>query len=342
MRSGAPDKIMLQTNPCYKMVKHDNTNLVDYSFKELKELLADGSMILPADEADILHANKLFNQGLTDQDGILLPQRFKSTGSGTIPTLAVIDYKEFVPKNSKFYKELDGKTSAKYAKFTEYSTADFGELFLDEINAMGRIAIKTTTGSGSRGVILIDPERVHLGGKYVPALTHSVWKEFMKFAESEYERTDGETRIIIQDLIPSNLLKVNVDFIIKHGKLLGYRWDEVNQSQQFTNWDNGTVVRNGYTDDVVCDIVCYLVDECGIENAIMNFEAFSDETSETWIVEFNWRYSNSMFTFEAFGIDPIWNYINDQSFEIPYGRHKFARYWRAMLYENIPGYHVGK
>lgn len=329
MRSGAPDKICLWTDGSYLMRAHDNTNLVDYDLDELAELYRNEEYILPADEGDILHANEMFTRGLVDQQFILLPL--------TVDNI-VIAYGKFVPKDSMIYKYLQQFTGVKYAEFELMDLLQFKTKYIQDSAYFDRKAIKTATGSGSRGVILVDPDRVHLGGKYVDNLDSADLDGFCKFVEKE------DCKILIQDLIPyepDRLMKCNVDFVIRDGKLLGYKWDYVNQSQQFTNWDNGYFVRNEYLDDLMSKVAKYLVTN-GIMNAIMNFECFSDMESETWMVEFNWRYSNSMFEGQALNIDLISCYLNNTPFEVPMGSHKFARYWQCALYSDINRYHIGK
>lgn len=338
LRAGAPDKINLWTDKSYQLLKHDNTNLIDYSFDELSDLMNTAQYILPADEGDILHANKEFECGLINQSFILLPQVYASVNGLTY--LKVIDHDSFVPKDSKIYEDLEYCTGIRYPKFTKISREEY-ECQYEELGK--EIAIKSTSGSGSRGVLLVsdDPERLKLGGKWIREIDDITHKEFMKFCDNE------KCDIIIQDLIPlkdkegKTLLKCNTDFVIRDGNLLGYKWDNVNQSQQFTNWDNGTFERNEYTDEVMEGITEYLTSK-GIVNAIMNFESYSNLEDETWMVEFNWRYSNSMFEAQAFNIDLVGQYLKNEDFELPYGTHKFSRYWQCALYSKIPGYNKSK
>jgi hypothetical protein len=252
-------------------------------------------------------------------------------------TPVVINYDDFVPKDADIYQLLNNYTDVKYAEFTTVKVREFKA----PGNDVQGVAYKTTTGSGSRGVILIDKDRIHLGGKYVAKSSDADWVGFKKFAESQ-----PDCKIMIQQLIPNrpSLTKVNVDFVIRDGELLGYKWDATDPSAVFTNWNWGYFVRNNYTDKIMKQIHYYLTTIYGIKNAIMNFEAFSDICEETWMVEFNWRYSNSMFEWQALGIDPIYQYLKRESFDdkMPYGNHKFSRYWQCALYENIDDYHSGK
>lgn len=331
MRAGAPDKAMLAHLNELDYIKHDFTNLVDVSVDDILDIGDAGQYILPADEGDIKYANqikdKMIHLGF-DQSFILLPCITDDEGHKYI-----IDYNTYIPKDNELYQTIEEETGVKYAKFTSYSIDEFLSLDLDRTE---KCAYKTTTGSGSRGVLLIDPDRINLGMKYRESLTDSDLNSFIEFARKE------NCNIMIQDLIANdpNLLKINVDFAIREGNLLGYKWDIVNQSQQFTNWDNLTIIRNQFTDKIMKLISSHLV-SYGISDALMNFEAFSDMNSVIWLIEFNWRYSNSMFECQAFDCDLVYNYINGIPFAIPFGEYKAIRYWQCMLYEDIPNYKIG-
>lgn len=309
LRAGSPDKANLWHYPFYTFTKLNHRNLVDYTNKELVE----GEYYLPADEGDIIHANKKIDKKYHPY--ILLPQ----TKDGLI-----INYDEFVPKNAKVYKDLEKNTGIIYPKSKIMSVTTLRR----DGNSITKGVLKTTSGSGSRGVYVIDEDRLHLGNKVVAKMTDNDIESLINYAKSQ------KAQIILQDLIPGNLEKVNIDFIIRNGKLLGYKWTVMNQSQQFTNWDNGYILVNKYTDGLMKKLTKYLV-SLGVHNAIMNFEAFSDNKATTWMVEFNWRYSNSMFEFEAFNIDPIYHYLTNTSFKIPVGKHYFTRHWQCSLNENL-------
>lgn len=323
MRAGAPDKFGLELlSDKYEYVKHDNCNLRTLSKEMMDEMLGDTNYILPADEVDILVANLAFDRGGgDDQSRILLPQMVDEDGY-----YRVIPYYEYVPKDSHIYEKLAKSDEFfNYPKYKSYTISQFE----DAIKTVDRnkMVVKTTTGSGSRGVWVVDKERIHLGGKCISEFTKTQYDSIIQFAKSE------GCDIMIQDLCDINLLKCNTDFVIKGGELLGYKWDIVNQNQQFTNWDNGHFFRNEYTDKVMEYVTELLVEE-GIENAIMNFESYSDCNSRTELVEFNWRYSNSMFeTNNSLGIDLIACYLEDKEFEIPVGEHKFVRHWTCSLYD---------
>lgn len=321
LRAGAPDKFLLWSDDLINYVKRDNTNLVDLTNKELNEIYLNSQYVLPADEGDIIRANKFAKDcSNVPQNFILLPQYKDGT---------VINYIDYVPKDSQVYEKLEQNTGIKYMPYTVCPI----DKFVIPSNGIYGIAFKTTTGSGSRGVILIDPDRIHLGGKYYKQSSDVNWDEFIKFAKSQ----PSYCKIMIQDLIPNKdtLTKVNVDFVIKNGELLGYKWDKTDPKAVFTNWNFGWFIRSKYTDEVMGKLANYLINECGVYNAIMNFEAFSDLQSETYLVEFNWRYSNSMFEGQALGIDLVSNYLNNKKFEVPFGEHKFTRYWQCALYKDI-------
>lgn len=331
LRKGAPDKGMIWTDGTYLEIGHNNCNLVDFNACLLDFIRTSGEYVLPADEGDIKWANIISSKDPgCNQEFILLPQtvvggKFK-----------VINYDEFVPKDSQVYKELTKLTELKYPKCRQVSISNFEEnCTLDYLNNQ-RVVIKTTTGSGSRGVYIIDPNRAYLGGSFVDKLSQEQYNNFLDFAKSE------KCEILLQEVIPfgNNLMKCNTDFVIRDGKLLGYKWDLVDQHQVQTNWDHFDVVRNEYTDKIMYQISNYLV-SLGVVNAIMNFESFSDLNSETWMIEFNWRYSNSMFECQAFHVDLVGKYLRNEPFELPYGKHHCLRYWQCIKVEDIPNYKEG-
>lgn len=331
-RGGAPDKGMIKVLPSCNLIKHDHTNLVDYNYELLDDYRKNWELILPADEGDIKYANKLYSLGLKDQSFILLPQELDQQ-----EYLKVIDYDKFVPKDSEFYQNLNKHTHFKYPKYQSLTIEEFmREYPIDFLNKM-RVAIKTTTGSGSRGVWLINPDAVHYGGKYVSKLSHEQYTSFIDFAYKE------NCRIIVQDLIPfqeRNLLKCNTDFVIRDRKLLCYKWDITDQNQLFTNWDHFDVIRNEYTDKMMKQMTDYLI-SLGIVNAIMNFESFSNLEDETQLIEMNYRFSNSMFELNAFNVDFISIYLQENKFELPYGKRHCLRYWQCIQTDEIPNYKEG-
>lgn len=323
MRGAAPDKFNMWTDKSYEMINHDFTNLVDYSEEEIEALDEKGEYIISADEGDILHVNKFTK----NHSSIILPKDRDGK---------VIEYKKYIPKDSRLYNIFQTDKVFRYAPFYTLS--------LDELKRKihnhdyhNEVAIKTVTGSGSRGVILVtkNKELLNLGGKYVTDVESSaMWIDFVKFAEKE------GCDIMIQDLIPfkeHDLTKVNVDFVIRNGKLLGYKWTATDPQAVFTNWNWGEHVRCEYTDKVMDHVTKILVDY-GIHDALMNFEAFSNYINETWLVEFNWRFSNSTFEGQAAKVDLISSYLNEEPFSMVYGRHKFSRYWQCMYYDN--NYHL--
>lgn len=333
MRGGAPDKFNLWTNGDYKLIHHDYCNLVNYKdhINDLISMISSEEYILPADEGDIEFANELAEKYPNiDQTKILLPR----DGS------KIINYNKFVPKDSIIYKKVNYYKNLKYEQAKIYSLEEFKNI-CNKLDPNYRAAYKTTTGSGSRGVLLVDPDRLYLGGKYISKLTKPDLDKLISFAEEENKT--HECKIMIQDLIPNepDLLKINVDFIIKDKKLLGYKWDETDHKAVFTNWDIGWFIKSDYTDKIMNDIANLLIKDSNITDAIMNFEAFSDMKSKFYLVEFNWRYSNSMFEGQALHMDFIGNYLNNSTFEVPNGRHKFHRYWQCKLESDQSNFKIG-
>jgi hypothetical protein len=328
-RAGAPDKFnLIYDKFLIKMYKHDNQNLVDWEDSKIVNYANCGDYMLPADEGDIRKCNNLKGGTTKVQSHILLP----NTGS------YVIDYNEFVPKDSQFYVNLKKETGIIYEDYSIFKNIDEFLKFYKEgtIWIPLDIAIKTVTGSGSRGVILNtkDPNRLRLGGKYctIRHFNDPMMLSFIDFARKE------NCRIMLQSFIPlDGLTKINVDFVIRNGKLLTYKWDVVDPSAVFTNWNWLYVLRNKYTDSVMKSLTKYIIG-CGIKNAIMNFEAFSDNEQVTHLVEMNWRYSNSMFEWGAFDIDPLVCYLTNTAVPIPMGKYKLNRFWTAGSYDKLENY----
>lgn len=327
MRGGAPDKIALAHSSYYNLVRHDNTNIVGMDINDLLKFTSDHNYILPADEMDIKAVNKLILNYEINQTHILLPQDPKGN---------IIDYNKFVPKDSKFYQDMIGHKGYLpiYPNFDRISIPRFIEWSENPDNRKLPVAIKTVTGSGSRGVKLIDKNCLHYGGKYISELTDSDVDDLIEFAKSQ-----GNCDLIIQDLIPFRQLglkKVNVDIIMKHGSLLGYKWDEVDQHSLFTNWDQGYFRNNAYIQDLMNDFE-YHLNSHGIYNGLLNFEAFSNMKDTTYLIEVNWRYSNSMFEWQAAGIDPIMSMLYELPCSIPDEclNRQFKRYWQCDFTDNL-------
>lgn len=322
LRGGAPDKFKLSTSDRIKLVHVDHSKLSDFSVKELASMKKWNEYILPADEGDIAYATK-FN-GFTITDCILLPKMGNR----------VIDPK-IVNKNSPIYTVV----SHNKITYMSYLVESDKDKVWDLLNTSPTVALKTLTGSGSRGVLLKDKSRLHLGGKYREHITGEEFEDFWKYYEDQVEIT-GTEGVMLQKLIPNDpkLRKINVDFVIRGGELLGYKWDETDPDAVFTNWNWGYFVRTPFTDDIMTEVV-YKLTDFGITDAIMNFEAFTDHKSIVYLVEFNWRYSNSMFEWQAIGEDPLDAYIfNRKMMMPPLGRTKFSRYWQSSTYRSNPNY----
>jgi hypothetical protein len=321
-RAGAPDKFNIWTDGTYEFVKHDNCNLRDWSVDQIKKTIKNKEYLLPADEGDIKYINEVRDKldGI-DLSYILLPQEKINN------KLEIINYEKYVPRDSVMYQNLVEKTDFIYQPYKVYSIPNFKRYVTEAID---NIAIKTLAGSGSRGVLLIDKNRLHLGGKYVEFLTKDMKDSLIKYAE------EHKCKIMLQKLIPydKNLKKVNVDFIMRNGKLLGYKWTNPDPTAVFTNWNWGHIINTPYTEKVMKQLAKYLKDN-GIYNAIINFEAFSDMKSTIYMVEFNWRYSNSTFEQQASGIDLIGCYLRNEKFSFPKGVRKFVRYWQCVYYDEI-------
>lgn len=327
LRGASPDKFNVWTDRSYKMINHDFTNLVDYTEEEIRTLDNKGEYIISADEGDIRHVNKFTEL----HPSIILPK--DANGK-------VIEYNMYIPKDSPIYQKLQLDPIFMYAPF-DVMSLDKLKRRVHHNDIRKGVAIKTVTGSGSRGVMLFTgrEELLSLGGKYTTEIEGTaMWYDFCKFAEKE------NCNIMVQELIPfidHHLTKANVDFVIRNGKLIGYKWTATDPSAVFTNWNWGEHVNIEYTDKVMDYVVKVLVDH-GIYDALMNFEAFTNYVNETWLVEFNWRYSNSTFEGQAAKVDLISSYLNNKPFEMPKGRNKFSRYWQCMYYDDNPHLILGK
>lgn len=306
-RKLAPDKANLWTDSRVKLHGLNNTNLVDLTNDKIYEYINRDYYLLPADEGDIAKANLLDSN--INQSYILLPQ----TENG------VINYKSFVPKNSAIYSIINLYDNIVYPDYRIITSDD-----LINYGSITNKIVKTTLGSGSRGIKIVDPNR-QKDNYTTDKLTHEDINKLI--AESYKHGCD----IIVQDLIPNEYIKCNVDFIIRNRKLISYKWTVMNQNQRYTNWDNGYHLRSEWTDEVMNNVVDALIKN-GITDAIMNFEGFmdsEDNPDKLHLVEFNWRYSNSMFEWESFGYDPIYGYIMNQEFFYDFGKYPFTRYWRC-------------
>ena len=339
-RAGAPDKSKLFHHANIKYHKVNGYNMADMDKELIDYWLGKGYWLLPADEGDIKIANSLYG----DQSHIMLPQVKVSTPEGSV--LKVIPY-SYVNKDSGVYKHLEEKTGMKYLKskiMTVEEFEDFVSVYEDKPyeKIFEECAIKTTTGSGSRGVLVCSKYAFeHKMEYYHEYATYEDLQRIISFAKSEVEG-GRDCKIMIQDLIPTNLVKVNCDFCIRNGKLLGYRWDIPEHGSNFTNWNWLTVVHNIPTDRWMKNITDYLINDCGIENAIMNFEAYqTTDLLELYMVEFNWRYSNSAFTSQAFNIDMVSCYVHNTPFSFPVGETSVLRYWQAATRSSF-GYEIDK
>lgn len=327
LRGGAPDKIALAHSPYYKLVKHDNTNIVGMSLEDLCKYTEGNNYILPADEMDIKAVNEVNGNPDVDQSHILLPQDLLGN---------VINYDKFVPKDSNFYRSLANPKGNLpiYPQTTRMSISQFIEWSNDPDNACKLVAIKTATGSGSRGVKLVDESCLNYGGKYIPKLTKSDVNDIVEFAASQ-----NNCDILIQELIPFRQLglkKVNVDIVMKHGNMLGYKWDEVDQHSLFTNWDQGYFRDNCYIKELMNNFEYHLRNH-GVCHGLLNFEAFSNMKDTTYLVEVNWRYSNSTFEWMAAGIDPIMCLLFSHPCSIPDEclDRQFKRYWQCQFTDEL-------
>lgn len=331
LRGGAPDKVNLGGNK-YVGIKHNNCNLVNFNEGKINDIINSGEYILPSDEGDIIYMNK---SNILDQSSILLPQTKDNK---------IIDYNSFVKKNSKVYLDLFENTGIKYCVFKLYTV----EELLDLINmnyhkksdvVFSNCAIKTTTGSGSRGVFICSTEAYNKGWfNYHKHATVNDLLKIIDFAKSEC-KLGHDCKIMVQDLIPIDLLKVNVDFVIRDGKLLGYKWDLPETGSNFTNWNWCDIIHTNKTDEYMNKLVDYLVNDCGVYNAIMNFEGYMNaDCTELYMVEFNWRYSNSTFESLAFDIDLVHQYLINEPFEFPKGSTRICRSWTPIKESDIKNF----
>lgn len=324
MRGGAPDKANLEVNG-YDLVKHNNTNLRSMTYDRIKSLTDNNQYILPADEGDISFANNLPDD--INIDYILLPH-VKVDGR-----TKVIDYK-YIQKCSKVYELISELSTVKYMPYEMLTVSEFEDK-LDKEKYFTNVALKTTTGSGSRGIFIANKKAYDMGlFNYHPVADRESLKSFIEFAKSE--EVNHGSKIMMQELVPIEYTKVNVDFVIRNGILLTYKWDLPEPGSNFTNWNWLKVVRNEWTNKVMAEISELLINKIGVTDAIMNFEAYQyiDYTDSSknllYMIEFNWRYSNSYFESFAFGDDLVRDYLENTKFVYPYGETAVVRSWKAV------------
>lgn len=332
MRSGAPDKALLGTESTdkYQFIRYNGYNLNELSTEEIKDLINNDIYIFCSDEKDIEKANKIVDE-VPDQSKIILP----------LIKDKVIPY-SYVDKDSDVYNTIEKDIGVIVPHKTVYSISEFEDKIVspNKYNKgyiLTECAIKTTLGSGSRGVIICNKEaydkkmfNYHEGATY---------DDLLKLVNYARDYDESSIKIIIQDLIPISTNKVSTNFVIRNGKLLGYMWQHPEKGSNFTNWNWEDMITNEHTDKYMNDIANWLINKYKITDAFMNFEAFvTDDFSKLYLVEFNWRYSNCTFASMAFGIDLLDCYLNNKEFRFPEGNHKVLRYWKAVRYEDIGFY----
>lgn len=337
LRGGAPDKANLSSDK-YNYIKLNNTNLVDLAPDYIDKICSLG-YVLPADEGDIKYCNKCS----INYHNVLLPR----TAAG------IIDY-GIVHKDSYIYKNIMQDTMNR----NEYSCTIHTTPKLDTSNIFNYIkqeairfiedgndiTIKTTTGSGSRGVIVVDREMASAGVfNYHSEISEDMFNKLEVFYNKE-KLINKDCKLVIERTLPvyKAFHKVNCDFIIKDCELKYYKFDIPEGNCNFTNWDWLTVVRNSITDKIMSTISKYLIGH-GITDAIMNFEGFidnyanEDKKFDFYLIEFNWRYSNSMFESLALGVNMIDTYIDglipDVSSQPKLTR--IVRSWLPVKYDSL-------
>lgn len=316
-RAGAPDKFMKFTSGDYELIQRDGVNLRDYSVQEVSSV-DDDTWFLSADEGDIEFA---MNLPADVQKRVMLPQ----TADG------IINFKKFVPKDSEFYQNLSKRTLFSYP-IREIIKAEQFPLLYDMMKDSDRYVIKVAQGSGSRGVIVVNSDRVPQPGarEQYQLLIKDKVDEVIELA------TKRCCNIVIQDLAYTDLVnqeKYDLSIIIRHGKLVAYHWSHPDNDS--TNWDHGEFIRSEFTDKAVNSLVNYLKD-CNITDGFFNLDGYTNYKDFLTLIEINWRLANCVFIFEAWGLDYIDMYLNPDkdnwNSKIPYGKYPYLRYWRCSLY----------
>jgi len=321
-RAGAPDKYRMWTNGQYELIKIDGCNLKDYPL-EVIDHLDNQTYCICTSEDDIKYASQLKS---SMQQRLFLPL---SNGK-------LINYDDFVPKDSKFYQGiLNQKTDFYYPLIDSWTVSQF----VDNINELRsnspKLVLKVQKGSGSRGVYVINNERQPQAGsrEQYTELTDYLINELINYA------VESDSNILIQTLAYRDLsidTKYNCNFMIRNGKLLLYKWNKPDNDS--TNYDHAIFIRNEFTDSVINSLVNYMVNDCGVTDGLFGVDGYTDYKNYISMIETNWRHENSFFEFEAYGIDFIDAYLNPDKYNmdwIPFGEYPFIRYWRCSMFNPI-------
>lgn len=330
MRGGIPDKPMLWTDRSYRLIKHNFTDMQDYSQEELTNMFNNDEYIMPIVESDLQYANELQRKGLVPRGHIIAT----SDEEGNI-----VHFDDFVPKDSEFYQGLTENTLFTYPKTTSYEIDEFIKASPKLYGCNSPVVIKVAVGGGSRGVVVCNPDHyVENTREQVTSISGANIDEVVKYAKK------NSCRILVQDLCRTDLEKYELQIVMREGRLLCYKWDHADNPS--TNWDHGTLIRTKYTDVVVDSLVKYLL-SLGVYNAFIGMDGYTNYVDYTDLIEVNWRYENCTFTWEAIGVDPISAYIHNinRNDIMPYTDNKgipYVRYWRCALDKDIPDYVQGK
>ena len=340
LRAGAPDKMLYQCGGKehqseFEMIRHNNCNLRDIPIDIINKWTLNNEYIIPADEPDIKFVNEHDNE-IKNQEYIMLPH----SKNGHI-----MSYKH-VPKDSDYYKNLFKNTGIHYPESVVYSAEEFEEYMKSGIE-LKECAIKSSTGSGSRGVYICSQYAVEQGweGNYHSSAKYNDIKHIIDYTK-KYRDTDGECSIKVEKLIPLNYHKITVDFIIRDGKCLAYEWPDT-YPDNFTFFWASDVYKTDTTDKYMNRLCSYL-SSLGITDGVLDFEGFMNEDcSEVWMCEMNWRwcgcYPDSLVWKDDKGEQFEWlkNYITKVPMHQPKGVHRIKRYWNTILEQNIPNYGNG-
>jgi len=90
-----------------------------------------------------------------------------------------------------------------------------------------------------------------------------------------------------------NIPQLNVDFVVKDGKIFDYIIHEKVGTELFSRWVTGRINHSSLNEKLVVSTLETIISHCGIERGLLNFEAFKYQ-DHLEVFEINCRYSSTM------------------------------------------------